>query len=298
MFKRKLMALSYIVVLLGFTGYVLMDTFFIEKSYQSVAVTNINETTVSLDADEISSNQEEIDDPSTTEVTVVTYEDYDSTIYVADVILGEGDYIYTALAENTYGSNITETTSSIADSVGAKLAVNGDFYGVQNAGYVIRNGEILRDVPKSDSQEDLVFYKDGTMEIIEEGDYTAAELVEDGATNVLSFGPGLVEDDEIAVNEGDEVSKAKSTTKPRTAVGYISENHYVFVTVDGRTEESEGISLYNLAQFMVDIGCTQAYNLDGGGSTTMYYQGEVINLPTTSGRKIEEREVSDIVFIY
>ena len=52
-----------------------------------------------------------------------------------------------------------------------------------------------------------------------------------------------------------------------------------------------------LAQFMYDQGCTQAYNLDGGGSSALYFNGTVVNNPTTNGRRIQERSVSDIVYI-
>ena len=70
----------------------------------------------------------------------------------------------------------------------------------------------------------------------------------------------------------------------------------MLVVSDGRTSESEGLSLYQLATLMKDYGCEIAYNLDGGGSSTMWFNGQVINKPT-SGRSIEEREVSDIVYI-
>ena len=83
----------------------------------------------------------------------------------------------------------------------------------------------------------------------------------------------------------------------RTAIGIIDELHYVFIVSDGRTDESEGLSLYELAEFMQSLGTTVAYNLDGGGSSTMVFNGEVINNPTTNGKSIKERSVSDIVYI-
>ena len=86
-------------------------------------------------------------------------------------------------------------------------------------------------------------------------------------------------------------------SNPRTAIGMIEPLHYVFVVCDGRTGESEGLSLYELAQFMRALGVDTAYNLDGGGSSTMVFQGELINNPTTSGSSIKERSVSDIVYI-
>lgn len=103
-------------------------------------------------------------------------------------------------------------------------------------------------------------------------------------------------DGEINVTSEDEVGKAMASN-PRTAIGYLGDNHYVFVVADGRTSESEGLSLLELADFMQSLGVEQAYNLDGGGSSTMYYQGQVINNPTTNGSEIGEREVSDILYI-
>ena len=86
-------------------------------------------------------------------------------------------------------------------------------------------------------------------------------------------------------------------SNPRTAIGYIDENHYVFVVSDGRTEESEGLSLYQLSHFMKSLGCTTAYNLDGGGSSSMVFQGNIINNPVSMGRGSSDRKVSDIVYI-
>ena len=141
-----------------------------------------------------------------------------------------------------------------------------------------------------------MIYEDGNFAIINEEDVTAEELLADGAQQILSFGPALVEDSSVAVSEGDEVGKAKASN-PRTAIGIVDDLHYVFVVSDGRTEESAGLSLLQLAGFMKELGAVTAYNLDGGGSSTMYFNGEVINNPTTSGRSIKERSVSDIVYI-
>ena len=85
-------------------------------------------------------------------------------------------------------------------------------------------------------------------------------------------------------------------SNPRTAIGKISDNHYVFVVSDGRTSESEGLSLYQLATFMKKLNCVTAYNLDGGGSSTLYFNGNIINNPVSMG-KSSERKVSDIVYI-
>lgn len=190
---------------------------------------------------------------------------------------------------------MTEKTSEIAESAGAILAINGDYYGAQEDGYVLRNGVLYRDTAAS-GQEDIVIYEDGSFAIINEEDVTAEELLADGAQQILSFGPALVEDGAVVVSEDDEVGKAK-TSNPRTAIGIMDALHYMFVVSDGRTDESAGLSLSQLAEFMQGLGVVTAYNLDGGGSSTMYFNGEVINNPTTSGRSIKERSVSDIVYI-
>lgn len=182
----------------------------------------------------------------------------------------------------------------MASEVGAILAINGDYYGVRQKGYVIKDGVVYRNTPNS-NQEDLVIYKDGSMEIINESDVSAEELISKGAKDVFSFGPGLVDDNKVIVSEGEEVGKAMASN-PRTAIGYIDKGHYVFVVSDGRTSESEGLSLYELATFMKSIGVSKAYNLDGGGSSTLVFNGNIINNPTTNGR-ISERSVSDIVYI-
>ena len=83
---------------------------------------------------------------------------------------------------------------------------------------------------------------------------------------------------------------------PRTALGYYAPGHYCLLSVSGYQGGFPGVSLEELSAFFVSLGCRSAYNLDGGGSSTMYFNGQVVNNPTTNG-KIKERGVSDIVYI-
>ena len=227
-------------------------------------------------------------------ITVTQYRAYDSNIYVADVEVTDGTSILSAFANNTYGRNITDTTSDMAEENNAVLAINGDYYGARQSGYVIRNGVVYRN--QGSNGEDMVISKDGTLSFISESDTTTDSLIQKQAWQVLSFGPVLVENGEVAVTENDEVGMAMASN-PRTAIGTIAKNHYLFVVSDGRTSESAGLSLYELANFMKSLGATNVYNLDGGGSSTMVFQGEVVNNPTTNGNKISERAVSDILYI-
>ena len=218
-------------------------------------------------------------------------------VYVADITLSSSDYLKTAFAQNAYGTNVTAKTSVTAADNNAILAVNGDYYGANSTGYVIRNGVVYRDTVREDSSNgDLAIYKDGSFKVIYEDQISAEQLVNDGVVNLLAFGPALVENGEIAVDTNSEVGQAMASN-PRTAIGIIDENHYIIVVSDGRTSESEGLSLYQLAEVMKSYGAKTAYNLDGGGSSTLYFNGQVINKPTTGGNKISERAVSDIVYI-
>ena len=294
-------AAVYGALLALFTLYVMLDTFVIEREYEVVGRPEISTVSVAGNENNEKNNIEETaaDAENVTgaaSVTLSTFREKNTTVYVAAIVLDDVGHLMSSFANGVYGRNITATTSSMARSVGALIAINGDYYGAQTSGYVIRNGVLYRSQMRKATQEDLVIYSDGTFEIIKEGEITAEALVANGAWQLFCFGPGLIDGGEITVSAGDEVGKAMADN-PRTAIGMISPLHYVMVVSDGRTTESPGLTLYELACFMKELGVVTAYNLDGGGSSTMYYDGSVVNNPTTNGKKISEREVSDIVYI-
>lgn len=294
--KTHGIGLLYGVLLTGFTSYLFMDTFLISKVYRVTEETEDQNMVLEENSEK---NRAETSGTSYEDgqisVTMTEYREENTSIYVADIVLSSPEYLKTAFAQSSYGKNVTEKTSEMAEEVNAILAINGDYYGAQEKGYVLRNGTLYRSEAE-DGQEDLVIYDDGSFEIISEEEITAEELFEQGAQEILSFGPALIQNGTIAVTEEDEVGKAMASN-PRTAIGIIDNLHYVFLVSDGRTEESEGLSLLELAEFMDGLGVETAYNLDGGGSSTMYFHGEIINNPTTNGRSVKERSVSDIVYI-
>ena len=335
--NKKGLGVLYGVLLFSFSTYALLDTFVIPHPMQSVMASNvvaetgikesveaaieeklkstdnstekvanntdaISGSTANTNASNTLTDVQTVDggtvigeySDSNTSITVKQYRAYDSNIYVADVTVSDASALKTALANNTYGRNITDTTSNMAEDNNAILAINGDYYGARQSGYVIRNGNLYRNT--SGDRDALVIKQNGEFEFVSEGETSAEELLQNGAYQVLSFGPVLLEDGEISVGENDEVGMAMASN-PRTAIGYLGNNHYVFVVSDGRTSESAGLSLYELASFMKELGVADAYNLDGGGSSTMVFKGEIINNPTTSGRSNQERSVSDIVYI-
>ena len=310
--NTKKAGLLYGLVLFSYTSYALLDTFVIPHPMKTVMAesANIEATSGIKESIEAKINEKLEPASSTVEggtgtvignysdsnvsITVKEYREYDSAIYVADVTVSDVSYLKTALASNTYGRNITETTSDIASENNAILAINGDYYGARQSGYVIRNGSLYRN--SSGNRDALAIMKNGEFKFVSEGETSAETLLQNGALQVFSFGPVLLEDGSISVTENDEVGMAMASN-PRTAIGYLGKNHYVFVVSDGRTSESAGLSLYELASFMKSLGVSDAYNLDGGGSSTMVFKGEVINTPTTNGHSSEERAVSDILYI-
>ena len=278
--------------------YSMLKAFVLAETISTVSNTN---STFNIAVDSQAAKNAQVTDTSYSDgnisVNLTEKTVNDTQIYVADVTLSSADYLKTALAQNSYGTNVTAKTSVTAAENNAILAVNGDYYGANSSGYVIRNGVVYRDSVREDaSNGDLAIYKDGSFKIIYENQISADQLVQDGVVNLLAFGPSLVENGEISVGINTEVGQAMASN-PRTAIGIIDENHYIIVVSDGRTSESKGLSLYQMAEVMKSYGVKTAYNLDGGGSSTLYFNGQVINKPTTGGSKISERAVSDIVYI-
>ena len=306
--KKYIWGWIYGILLCAFTAYIMLDTFVIARVYTVVPPDSDGTLSVVSRGENKDNN---LPEPSSSEaavtrtdtgysdgniaITLTEYREHDTTVYVADVQISSAEYLKTAFAKNAYGKNVTEKTSKTAESVGAILAINGDYYGARERGYVIRNGLLYRSTSAS-AQESLVISKDGSFKIINEKNISAQLLLDEGAQHVFSFGPALVMNGVAAVSEGEEVGKAMADN-PRTAIGIVNNLHYLFVVSDGRTKESEGLSLRELADFMLSLGANTAYNLDGGGSSTMVFNGKIVNQPTTNGKSIQERSVSDIVYI-
>ncbi|GHD78353.1 uncharacterized protein DUF2233 [Salinibacterium amurskyense] len=296
-----------VVLGLGSTAAWALDRFVIEHvEISDVAQYEAENSTTTATEPTVTTSTEPVltatsytsDDASVSISTVVTGSGADTvTYYVADVELTDATALRSAFAQNSFGENIIDLTSSIAAEHDAIFAINGDYYGFRDTGIVIRNGVAYRDEPARDG---LAFSLDGSVEVYDETTTSADELIADGVWNTLSFGPAIVEDgDVVAGIENVEIdtnfgNHSIQGDQPRTAVGVIDDNHLVFVVVDGRDPGySAGVTLPELAEIMQSLGATTAYNLDGGGSSTMYFNGSVINQPSNGG----ERETSDILYV-
>ena len=241
---RKILTTAYTAVLIGASGMVVADTLFISKSLakfsnDTAAATTNTATGTSASGTGTSGNSSSSTSTGTSttptvstatayeddikSIMIETYERNNTQIHVATVKIKGNASIKTALSNETYGRNVVAKTSTTAKSVNAVLAINGDYYGARDAGYVVRNGQLLRSESQNASQEDLVIYKDGSFGIIKEGDITAQQLVDNGAMQVLSFGPALIENGQVAVDSSDEVGKAMASN-PRTAIGIVDDS--------------------------------------------------------------------------
>ncbi|CAN7758729.1 phosphodiester glycosidase family protein [Paenibacillus sp. LjRoot153] len=220
------------------------------------------------------------------------------TYFVADVTFNKTTNLLTAFAKNAFGTNIIENTSKIAASNNAIFAINGDYYGFRNDGVIIRGGTVYRDEPARDG---LALLSNGTLQAYNEEEISSQDLLAEGTTNTFSFGPTLVTNGEVAGDfstvqiDKNFGNRSIQDANPRTGIGMISPNHFLFVVVDGRKANySRGMTLNEFANLFHELGATEAYNLDGGGSSTMYFMGRVVNNPLGKGN---ERGVSDIIYI-
>ena len=218
------------------------------------------------------------------------------TYYVCDIKLSDVSQLRTAFAGDEFRSGMTEAVSDIADRYSPVLAINADFCRYHREGVIIRNGELLR------SQN---IRRHHLLVVDENGNFSAQtdrsgkqglvanKLVQNNAWQTFEFGPVLVENGEpVRLPDNFYIKCGNGYYEPRTAIGQKGPLHYVVIVADGRRDGySTGADIPQMQQLFLDEGVDFAFNLDGGGSTTLYFLGEVINMP--SGGK--ERDVSDVI---
>lgn len=204
--------------------------------------------------------------------------------HVADVYVASLDNFFTYTANNEMIYFGTQEVNSMIRDANAILAVSGDFLTYQKSGFMMRNGEIY--VETSNGGNICVLFEDGTMETYLARSYQLEELKARNPVQVWSFGPPLLEADGTACTSFSTSSTVKQRN-PRCAVGYYEPGHYCFIVVDGRQKGySAGMTLGELAKVFEGLGCTCAYNLDGGGSAVMLFNGESYSRQSNGGRDL------------
>lgn len=185
-------------------------------------------------------------------------------------------------------------TSTLGSRSRAVAAVNGGFFAIGKGGLshigllkidgkVVAPNDRLRSVFGIDAKG-----KPHIKKLRESDDWKEV-------TDAMGAGPMLLESGKNVVAKRDEgFGDNMYARHPRTAVGITSKGKIVLVTVDGRTGESKGVTLDDLAKLMQTLGCTHAMNLDGGGSTTMWVRGKahagVVNYPSDNKKFDHEGE--------
>ena len=209
----------------------------------------------------------------------------------ADVQLMDASLFHVALSDGKL-----EPLSDMAERSGAVLAINADDYGVHDYGVIIRNGQLLR--ANETTRHLLSVDSAGDFDVITRQDDPASlaqELLANGTRQSFEFGPELIRDGKAVEFDSafDLISTAQMRREPRTAIGQIGQLHYVIIVADGRQPcYSRGMTLAELQDCFISFGAKTAINLDGGGSTEMWFRGDIINLPSEG----KERKLSDIIY--
>ncbi len=210
---------------------------------------------------------------------------FEAEVYCAD---GERFVMYQNDPENR---GKMADMSEIARRYGLVFAMNGDYYiyrvarekqsgNVSAIGRIIRNGEVYYDHERKRSWtkfpnlDILALYPDGDMKVFYGDEISAADLLASGVENALAFGPFLIRDG--LVNE-EGVSRYGKTRQPRAGMGMVSPGHYYAIVVESRTSKSKGAPVSWLAERFQELGCSVAFNLDGGQTAVMIFLGEQIN---------------------
>lgn len=171
------------------------------------------------------------------------------------------------------------------------FGITDDFYGYRwynrsqglKQGIIIRNGEIKAEETQAASSmkwpylEILALFDDGSMKAFESDEYTAQQYLDMGVVDTFAFGPILMRDGQINQMLYDKTVARFTDEDPRMAMGCIAPCHYMIITAKGRTTDSRGVTMAWMAERFQSMGCTDAMNLDGGGTAALYFMGDVLN---------------------
>ena len=230
-------------------------------------------------------------------ITVTRKEDDTPRVwYEAEIHASAEEPLHTYLSDGKRPGRKLVNPRTLARQNQLVLAITDDFsgYRIQNdqrVGIVIREGMVLGSKTRKSTNrqswpnlDTLAVFADGSMKANISDAYKADEYLEMGATNVFAFGPALVMDGEIPEYILDE--KYYPYHEPRMAIGMIEPYHYMIVAVEGREDGSKGARNDWMAHKMQELGCTEALNLDGGGTAVLMFMGEVLNRSPKNMRSI------------
>ncbi|MBO4219724.1 MAG: phosphodiester glycosidase family protein [Clostridia bacterium] len=204
-------------------------------------------------------------------VTVSHFSEEEVIYNIAEIYIRDIKYFKTAFGCDGFKEH-TEMLTDLAGRHNAVIAISGDHYGARSTGVVVRNGIMYRNTKFEDM---AILTYEGELITMPASEYDPAALEEYGAWQVWCFGPELLDDGNVKTKFNSNVTRAN----PRTAIGCVEPGHYFFVVIDGRIQDSKGLTMTQLSQLFYDLGCTSAYNLDGGQTSSFVWNGSLISYP-------------------
>ena len=211
-------------------------------------------------------------------LSIVIEREHTSNIYgqpiayvIADLMMNGVNEYYSGIREGKRA----EFPWMMARRYGAVLAVTGDNMIVderEKKGIIIRNGEVYNDRTAADT---LAFMPDLSLEIYDKGSVNAQDLLNRGIRDTYSFGPSLIKNGKV----NDDLFRTNlGVYNPRCGIGMLSPGHYLIICCDGRQADySTGLTLESFSHMFYMKGCYEAYNLDGGSSSSLVFMGEMLN---------------------
>jgi len=218
----------------------------------------------------------------------------EANYHVAYIQIADPSQLRTGVSGKVTGSK-TIQVSDFAPKLNAIVAINGDFYTKLNVGYIVRQGSVLRK-KVSNSLDALLIDDQGDFHIVTakgkaQGEEIKAIQEKNEIVNSFAFGPALVIDGQ-AQKIADNYQFAVNYKNPRVAIAQMDKLSYAFIMVEGRSDESGGVTAAELAEICVGLKAKQAYNLDGGNSAVLYFKDGLY----IQRSKENERFVSDIIY--
>jgi exopolysaccharide biosynthesis protein len=203
---------------------------------------------------------------------------------------------------------VKKTTSTFGKELNAIAAINGTFFDVANGGsvdfikmdgVVIKQNVLDKKGNRARHQRAAIVLNDGNLDL-KMWDNTPNWENELPEKDVMLSGPMLLWKNHVEELDTTAFTRLRN---PRSAIGIKPNGNIVLLTVDGRHENSAGMSLHELTKLMRWIGCTSAINLDGGGSTTLWVDSKdvngVINFPSDNKKWDHdgERKVANVIIL-
>ena len=227
----------------------------------------------------------------TLSITIETGWQDECEYWMADVRIGHPSQLRTAAADG-FDSEMVLPAATIASRVNAVLAVNGDYFSYSNNGFTIRQGEMFKD--RLNARRDLLLIdEDGDFHFIRKAlkNRGVTEINGKKIINAFSFGPVLVENGEINQDWScDEM--AFGDFCQRMCIAQVGPLHYRVICCGSPDRDSTGMTIRQFAKFVHGTGVMNAYNLDGGNSTMMIFNGEKIN----DINNPKARDIADIIY--